>query len=121
MLEFFAETAVNQQAAAELLTGLEDQADSILQMPNPKDMSDADISGALKQAAARAITNYGPDMGKRVFADALKVAKRSRNERDDAAIIISSLSRGETKPNDWFGTPPQRSYMGYFMAVPIAP
>ena len=56
------------------------QAQKLLNMPDPATLSERDLRTGLENAARRASAVYGPELGQRVFTDALALAYRAQRD-----------------------------------------
>ena len=81
------------------------EAESLLQLPDPKEVSDTELMTALKKAGDRAVALYGRTYGPKVLKDALALGKRTKDERLEAETVVSGLVRGTTSLESLFGLP----------------
>jgi len=88
------------------------EADDLLRLGDPKDLSDQQISDGMKAAWGRAQQTYG-SYAPRVLEDAVKLTKHNDVEKDAAARIVGPIVRGEAKALEEAKRGPQQSWSSY--------
>lgn len=73
----------------------EKQAMDLLQIPDPKALSDIELPKALREASARAQEIYGPKYSKMVFEKAVRMISNTERTRGFSDSIIRKMVTGE--------------------------
>jgi hypothetical protein len=78
------------------------EAETLLDMPEPSSMEPGEYVERLQAAAKRAEDIYGPEYAKEVLKAAISFQRRDKEEKEISAGILADMARGEVPPESAF-------------------